>query len=82
MPQRIIDPLDVANRRATSRIVCAGMPQIGAISSGEKPFEFSFSASKPLVRSATNFWSTNPSSMMVWIIAFSRATSVSGLNCR
>jgi hypothetical protein len=31
------------------------MPQIGAISSGEKPCAFSFNASKPLVRSATNF---------------------------
>jgi len=35
MPHRIIDPLEVANMRATSRIVCAGMPQTGAIFSGK-----------------------------------------------
>ena len=35
MPHRIIDPLDVAYMRATSRSVLAGMPQIGAIFSGE-----------------------------------------------
>jgi hypothetical protein len=35
MPQRIIEPLEVAKARATSRSVCAGMPQIGAIFSGE-----------------------------------------------
>jgi hypothetical protein len=41
MPQRIIEPLDVAKSRATSRMVGAGMPQIGAIFSGEKLREFS-----------------------------------------
>ena len=55
MPHRIIEPLEVAKARATSRMVCAGMPQIGAIFSGEKFFAFSFNASKPLVRSSTNF---------------------------
>ncbi len=45
MPQRIIEPLEVAKSRATSRMVCAGMPQIGAIFSGEKLREFSFRAS-------------------------------------
>ena len=34
MPHRIIEPFDVANRRATSLIVSAGMPQTGAIASG------------------------------------------------
>ena len=34
MPHRIIDARDVANRRATSRIFGAGMPQTGAIASG------------------------------------------------
>jgi hypothetical protein len=33
-PQRIIEPFDVANSARDSRIVCAGMPQIGAIFSG------------------------------------------------
>ena len=45
MPHRIIEPLEVAKARATSRMVSAGMPQIGAIFSGEKFFAFSFSAS-------------------------------------
>ena len=81
MPQRIIEPFDVANRRATSRSVSAGMPQIGAIFSGEKALAFSFSASKPLVRSRTKASLTRPSSMMAWMIAFSIATSVSALNC-
>ena len=35
----------MAKARATSRMVSAGMPQIGAIFSGEKFFAFSFSAS-------------------------------------
>jgi hypothetical protein len=34
MPHMIIEPFDVAKARATSRIVSAGMPQIGAIASG------------------------------------------------
>ena len=34
MPHRIIDAFEVAYRRATSRIVSASMPQIGAIASG------------------------------------------------
>ena len=34
MPHRIIEPFEVAYRRATSRSVSAGMPQIGAIASG------------------------------------------------
>lgn len=34
MPHRIIDPLDVAYSRATSRSVSAAMPQIGAMLSG------------------------------------------------
>ena len=45
MPHRIIEPFDVAYSRATSRIVCASMPQIGAIASGENFFTFSASAS-------------------------------------
>ncbi len=36
MPQRIIAAFAVANARATSRIVAAGMPQTGAIASGLK----------------------------------------------
>ena len=65
MPQRIIEPFEVAKARATSRSVSAGMPQIGAIFSGEKPFAFSFSASKPRVRSSTNASSTRLLSMIV-----------------
>jgi hypothetical protein len=34
MPQRIIAAREVANMRATVRIVSASMPQIGAIASG------------------------------------------------
>ena len=34
MPHRIIEPFDVAYRRATSLMVSAGMPQTGAIASG------------------------------------------------
>ena len=45
MPHRMIDAFDVAYSRATSRMVCASMPQIGAISSGENFFTFSASAS-------------------------------------
>ena len=44
MPHRMIDAFDVAYSRATSRIVCASMPQIGAIASGENFFTFSASA--------------------------------------
>ena len=82
MPQRIIDPPDVAYRRATSRMVCAGMPQTGAIASGLCPAAFFRNSSKPLVRSAMKLSAVSPSSMIVWIIALSSATSVSGLNCR
>ncbi len=45
MPQRMIDALDVAYNRATSRMVFASMPQMGAIASGENFFTFSASAS-------------------------------------
>ena len=82
MPHMIIEPFDVAYSLATSRMVVASMPQIGAIASGENVFTFSASASYPDVRSRTNASSTRPSSTMTWSIAFSRATSVSGLNWR
>ncbi len=82
MPQRIIDARDVANSRATARIVSAGIPQTAAIASGLCPATFFLSSSKPLVRSATNDSATSPSSMIVYIIALSSATSVSALNCR
>ena len=45
MPQKMIDAFEVAYSRATSRIVFASMPQIGAIRSGENVFTFSASAS-------------------------------------
>ena len=82
IPHRIIDARDVANSRATARIVSAGMPQTGAIASGLCPATFFLSSSKPLVRSSMNDCATRPSSMIVNIIAFRNATSVSGLNCR
>ena len=45
MPHRIMEPFDLAKRRATSRSVSAGMPQIGAIFSGEYVLAFFFSSS-------------------------------------
>jgi hypothetical protein len=45
MPQKIIDALERAYRRATSRSVAASMPQIGAIASGLNFITFSRSAS-------------------------------------
>ena len=44
MPHRIIEPFEVAKRRATVRIVSAGMPQTGAIASGLKPSTLRFSS--------------------------------------
>ena len=82
IPHRIIDPFDVAYIRATSRIVCAGMPHTGAIASGLWPATFFLSSSNPLVRLATKLSATSPSSTIVCIIALRSATSVSGFNCR
>jgi hypothetical protein len=82
MPQKIIDPLDEAYRRATLRIVSASIPQIGAIASGENRRTFSTSASYPDVRSRTNAASASPSSTITWSSALRSATSVSGLNWR
>ena len=45
MPHMIIEAFEVAYRRATSRMVFASMPQMGAIASGENFFTFSASAS-------------------------------------
>ena len=45
MPHMIMEPFEVAYRRATSRMVCASTPQIAAITSGEYFFTFSASAS-------------------------------------
>ena len=82
MPHRIIDPFEVAYNRATSRMVCAAIPQMGAIASGENFRTFSASSAYPDVRSRTNASSTSPSSTMTCSMALSSATSVSGLNCR
>jgi len=54
IPHMIIEPFEVAYSLATSRIVWASMPQIGAMASGENAFTFSTSASYPEVRSRTN----------------------------
>ena len=45
IPHMTMEALDVAYSRATSRMVFASTPQIGAIASGEKFFTFSTSAS-------------------------------------
>ena len=82
MPQKIIEARAVAYIRATSRKVRAGMPQTSSISSGGKALIFSRSSSKPSVYPATNCLSYRSSSMMVWSMAFSIATSAPGLNCR
>jgi len=73
----MIEAFEVAYRRATSRIVLASMPQMGAIASGENFFTFSARASYPAVRSRTNASLTRPSSTIVCSIAFRSATSVS-----
>ena len=82
MPHRIIDARLPAYSRATSRIVAAAMPVSGAAASGVQPRTCARKASKPCVRSAMKRASVRPSSTMVCSMALSRATSLSGLNCR
>ena len=49
MPQKMIEDLARAYIRATSRMVSAAMPQIGAIFSGVKSPVRAFKSSKPSV---------------------------------
>ena len=53
MPQKMMAAFALPYARATSRIVCAGTPQIGSATSGVNVRMLSRSASKPVVKSRT-----------------------------
>ena len=82
-PRGSSSPATSRTARATSRMRLArGCRRSAPSPRGCSPRRSRAAPRSRSVRSATNASSTRPSSMMACIIAFSSATSVSGLNCR